>query len=269
MGSASRGSAAHVRSQAAAAIVVGGVLLWWGRASLAAVAVVLVVLTAQLPLVAPGAAARLAWATTSLASLVGRVVSVALLGLAFVAFIVAGSVRAVVRNDPLALRGPGVRGWQPVPRSVSTRTYITEPARPPRPGAVGYVARAIPLVAFAVAALLLLDLAAGLAWRDPPPSGVVTAARLDPSSEALADAPWAEAHVEDLAALTFRHRPYVLTTVDDLASETVVVEGGLRQTYAPGDLGADAQEIWVFGGAAAFGEGQRDEHTLPSALARV
>ncbi|MEL7208163.1 MAG: SGNH/GDSL hydrolase family protein, partial [Actinomycetota bacterium] len=33
--------------------------------------------------------------------------------------------------------------------------------------------------------------------------------------------------------------------------------------------GGDALEVWFFGGSTMFGEGQRDEHTIPSEIARI
>jgi lysophospholipase L1-like esterase len=41
-----------------------------------------------------------------------------------------------------------------------------------------------------------------------------------------------------------------------------------RKTWNPPDLPRDAEKIFVFGGSAAWGQGARDNHTLPSDLSR-
>jgi lysophospholipase L1-like esterase len=42
-----------------------------------------------------------------------------------------------------------------------------------------------------------------------------------------------------------------------------------RVSYRPAGLPEDAPVVWFFGGSTMFGEGQRDEHTIPSEVARL
>jgi lysophospholipase L1-like esterase len=52
----------------------------------------------------------------------------------------------------------------------------------------------------------------------------------------------------------------------DIRGEHVNVVDGRRVTYSPDD---PTLEVWFFGGSTTFGVGQRDEHTIPSVVARL
>jgi len=56
----------------------------------------------------------------------------------------------------------------------------------------------------------------------------------------------------------------------DVTSRYLNIRDGHRVTWSPpADPSCRAPVVWVFGGSTTFGEGQRDEHTVPSELARA
>ena len=55
----------------------------------------------------------------------------------------------------------------------------------------------------------------------------------------------------------------------DFRSETVNVEGAARRTWRAPECGCRRLKVWIYGGSTTFGQGQRDEHTIASELARV
>ncbi len=58
--------------------------------------------------------------------------------------------------------------------------------------------------------------------------------------------------------------------VRDVRTRHVNVVDGRRVTWAPPACeGCRRLRVWVYGGSTTFGLGQRDEHTIPSELARV
>ncbi|MEX0767727.1 MAG: SGNH/GDSL hydrolase family protein [Microthrixaceae bacterium] len=54
--------------------------------------------------------------------------------------------------------------------------------------------------------------------------------------------------------------------IKDVNSQYINVRNGQRRTTAPDPALGSPIVIWFFGGSAAFGAGQRDEHTIPSEL---
>ncbi len=58
---------------------------------------------------------------------------------------------------------------------------------------------------------------------------------------------------------------YRLTTLD---GQYTNITDGIRKSYEPAVSG-DRVSVWFFGASALFGDGQRDEHTIPSEFARL
>ncbi|MEL7209704.1 MAG: hypothetical protein AAGK32_15960, partial [Actinomycetota bacterium] len=124
--------------------------------------------------------------------------------------------------------------------------------------------------------LVLVNYGAGWAYdelagtRDTP-DGTSLSIGDDPTfvaaTPALVDESWALGHLEELADLEYEYEPYVLTRVLDADGPTVTVEDGVRRSYEP--TAAGGPEVWFFGGGTAFGQGQRDEETIPSVFARA
>ncbi len=136
-----------------------------------------------------------------------------------------------------------------------------------------------------VAALLLLDVAVGSCvpqpalppWTQPtealaslaePRVAPVLPGPLAPLADApaLADQRSARACLEEADRLAYAYVQFVIRGLVDTAGRCITVAGGERRTLAP--AAADVPEIWLLGGSAAFGVGQRDDHTIASELVR-
>ncbi|MCB0963623.1 MAG: hypothetical protein KDA98_10035 [Acidimicrobiales bacterium] len=78
--------------------------------------------------------------------------------------------------------------------------------------------------------------------------------------------PWAPLHFGDLSQLPYAADLFLASRFADYQSETVNIVGGHRVSYTPDD---PELTVWFFGGSTMFGLGQRDEHTLPSVVARA
>ncbi len=55
----------------------------------------------------------------------------------------------------------------------------------------------------------------------------------------------------------------------DIKSPTINVIGGERVSWEPPACQCPELEVWMYGGSTTFGLGQRDDHTIPSELARL
>jgi len=85
---------------------------------------------------------------------------------------------------------------------------------------------------------------------------------------AMASSPWAAAYFEDLRGQEFGYWPFTADRPEDYASRYINVEDWVRRSWESPDAG-DGPTVWMLGGSAMFGEGQRDEHTIPSEIARL
>lgn len=88
---------------------------------------------------------------------------------------------------------------------------------------------------------------------------------------ALADAPWSK-ELGDASAMMYGRAQitsFVGPVLPDVRSPMLNVDDGARRTWEPPTEGCAPLRIWMFGGSAAFGEGQRDGHTIASELARA
>jgi lysophospholipase L1-like esterase len=140
-------------------------------------------------------------------------------------------------------------------------------AASPRSRAIGNVA--------AVVLLLVAALAIGRLTADDsrtrlasPATTTTTAIALDEPDPAYADAPW-EAMLRLSSGGFLRYDPAGGHRIADVRSPYVNVSDGERRTRSTALTGADPIEVWFLGGSAAFGSGQRDEHTIPSELVRA
>ncbi len=88
------------------------------------------------------------------------------------------------------------------------------------------------------------------------------------SSPALGDAPWAAEYFRELKQARqtewsaweyWRRKPFSGRYIN-------IDESGLRRSWSPDN---PTHVIWMAGGSTVWGTGARDEHTLPSALARA
>ncbi|MGN6696325.1 MAG: hypothetical protein ACTHN0_19260 [Aquihabitans sp.] len=141
-----------------------------------------------------------------------------------------------------------------------------------------------------VVALLAADYGIGWTWDQAHPTGKVLSASLpetagdddatgsattttlppDPRSgvAAMASSPWAPEYFEELRGQQFGYWPFTADRPEDYRSRYINVEDWVRASWRAPGLGR-APVVWFFGGSAMFGEGQRDDHTIPSEIARL
>lgn len=152
--------------------------------------------------------------------------------------------------------------------------------RPPRPR----------LSAAASSLLLLLLVVASVAVvaqarDDPPPTAAPPPAPLEqgsrvpdpascpdpPANPVLDDQPdYRLLACETGAALSeARFYPPAVLQLTDFDGQTVQVRDGVRRTWRPPPCDCRRLRVWWLGGSAAWGQDQRDAHTLPSMLARA
>lgn len=82
--------------------------------------------------------------------------------------------------------------------------------------------------------------------------------------------PWAEDYLAELQVQRYRYKPFLVGQLRTSEGRYVNTGPGFRRSYEPaGASGDDAIEVWFFGGSTLFGEGQRDEFTIPSQIARM
>ena len=142
----------------------------------------------------------------------------------------------------------------------------------------------VTFVAGTLTALVLVDLGVGAAWNAFAPvddgSGVVVdglnfsgegATVADPRAElpAMEGSPWAEEYFREVQLTPSSYWPFTESRPREFDGEFVNIEGWERLSYVSPDAGEDAPVVWMFGGSTTWGEGQRDEYTIASYLARL
>ncbi len=85
--------------------------------------------------------------------------------------------------------------------------------------------------------------------------------------------PWARPFADELADFQLQdptYVPYLISAPHDYEGTYLNVAGGERRSYRPDRAaGAPALQVAFFGGSTMFGIGQRDQHTIPSEIARI
>jgi lysophospholipase L1-like esterase len=132
---------------------------------------------------------------------------------------------------------------------------------------------AVPGLALVALAAVTLPMPGWLPWAGEPSDGAPepagTFTREFEDDPAFEDAPWAEnVRLGLLDAWTNLEFNAALGgwTIKDVSSEYVNVADGERATLPPDPALGEPITVWLFGGSAAFGAGQRDEHTIASEL---
>jgi hypothetical protein len=261
------------------------VLLWLIGFEVGAIVVVVtaVVLTV-LSLLVPTARAVIERVVAKIAHVVGEVLNAVLLTIAHVLiFWPASLVLRLVGHDPL---GPGVRSddpsfwYQRRARALPTRPYADERSLWSRGEVTGTRRSRVHTVVFAagvVVVLLALDLAAGAVYdgvRDlthPQAAGAsLRGQTFDPTAQpALRDAPYATELLAEQEDLPHVDDPFLSYRLLDFDGVYTHIRNGARASYQPPLDGRRPARILFFGGSALFGSGQRDEHTIPSEVARL
>lgn len=138
-------------------------------------------------------------------------------------------------------------------------------------------------IAGAVALVLLLDVAAGAfltgsGWLLPEDRGDIEQAveysiTETMSAAPIAEEPWAEDYAAAMQRFELDGGPYVpflsRSFVPFRSEHINVTERGRVSYRPPARPGRPALRVAVLGGSVIFGVGQRDEHTIPSELARL
>ena len=250
-------------------LVIAVVLWLLGLHELAVVVGVLGTAIAVLGAIWPAFARGFDRALLAVGHFVGRLLTVILLGL-FEIFVVApvSLVAWLFRRDPLDTsarrRAGGV--WRPRTDdepAYAPRPYAHEPS--PERGKVGKALVLVPRVVGWVAIVVALDLMVGSVTRSDATEIPVTE-RLE---AATADLPWFDEYRAELESVEYEVEPFVLSRPVDRQGTYINIDQGRRRTVVPSTTPADAPVVWIFGGSPAWGEGQRDEHTIASELAAL
>jgi len=80
------------------------------------------------------------------------------------------------------------------------------------------------------------------------------------------DEPWFRDHVRELLGVNNIPDLMLGVRAGDFRGEYLNVVDGRRVSYVPDDPTLD---VWFFGGSTMYGIGQRDDHTIPSVIARL
>lgn len=84
------------------------------------------------------------------------------------------------------------------------------------------------------------------------------------------DPDWAEVVTEHNVFVRHpRFDPVTTFSYEDLSGRWLNVSDGVRSTWRPPPCECRRLRVWVFGGSTAFGFPQKDDHSIPSELARV
>jgi len=256
-------------------------LLWLAGLELAALLVaVAVVLLTVIGIVRPSLSHRIEHVMARFGYWVGRLVGLVLLTVVdLFVFTPIAFLMWVFRHDPLA---PGVRHdaasfWHAhTGRVFPRRQFADERALWTPIGAARAPRRPILRLATAlgvVSLILLADLGGGWIYDEVSNETHGTAAVADdtfspPNEPALRDSPWAAEALAEQGDLPSVVDSFLGYRLGSKASTYTNVVDGVRASYqskAPGKKVV----VWFFGSSALFGDGQRDDHTIPSEFARL
>jgi hypothetical protein len=213
--------------------------------------------------------------------------------------VVAGWVTRLVRRDPLTPRRLKGNEWKPAASQadsnfLATATYGLERSSnsygsksgglASQPSGMRGLGRGAVMAVGAVTLLLLADLGVGLAWDQISGPGsqaaqivdrvnftgnTNTVADIRASSPAMQDYPWADEYFRETQTTPSSYWPFTESRPITFKGKYVNIEGWSRASYESSDLADDALVVWMFGGSTTWGEGQRDEYTIASYLARI
>jgi lysophospholipase L1-like esterase len=256
------------------------VVLWWIGLTIAAVLVVVaVVVLTTVGILSPALSARIEHLMGRLGHWVGRGIGLVLLTVVnLFVFTPVAFLMWLFRYDVLS---PGVRRDAPSfwlmhrGRSLPKRQFADERALWTPVGATRAPRRPVLRIATVigvVALILLADLGAGWVYDEVSSETHGTAAVADdtfdpPSEPALRDSPWAAEVLAEQADIPSVSDSYLGYRLGDKTSTYTNVVDGVRRSYQSQAPGKKAS-VWFFGASALFGDGQRDDHTIPSEFAR-
>lgn len=209
------------------------------------------------------------------AEVVSRV-SAAALGLVVV--VVPWAWHRLLGTNPLRPGGPAGSNWRrrrpgeerPAElwrRETVRRTGIRD-AHPAR-AVLGVVVLGSMLAATLLGGRALSEL---IGPSDDPPAPVHS--NTDPNAipAAFAGADWYEDYLQDISWLwrtTVSWDPLAPVRLRDVQTRHINISDGVRRSWSPPACGCRRIRVWMYGGSTTFGLGQRDEHTIASAIARA
>jgi hypothetical protein len=257
------------------------VLLWLLGWEIAAVLVVVAIsLLTVIGAVNPTLSARIEHWMARFGVFVGRLIAIVFLTVVnLFVFTPVAFVMWVFRYDALA---PGVRRdeasfWHAhTGRSLPKRQFADERTMWAQVGEARPRRRPILRVATVVGVVCLLlaaDLAGGWVYDEVSSEMHGTAAVADdtfvPADQpAFRNSPWVTAMLAEQSNMGGVKDTYLGYRLGDTTGQYTNVTNGERLSYRPEGTG-DRVSVWFFGGSALFGDGQRDDHTIPSEFARV
>ena len=221
-------------------------------------------------LVSPRARAAIVRTSAWLAHVVGRVLTVLLLGAVYYAIITPTALfLRLLRRDPLASRPDRKKAtyWEEVPvsegRALDRRQFTLE-CQPRRRRGLGMPYAVASFACF----LLVLNTLVGVYLRDHIRFDVDRPPRT-PGWDASAS--WYDDYVAENNRLPRSgYDPFTGWRRPDFEGKYFSITGGVRKTYRPAALtGGNGLRVAVFGGSTTWGFGARDLYTVPSQLARV
>lgn len=116
--------------------------------------------------------------------------------------------------------------------------------------------------------LLMVDLVSGSIVNSLPRGGSTIDARA--SLPAYATSPWVDEYFAELSATQrWEYEPFAGWRREDFVGNFVNVQEGIRQSWESPRTSAEPLTVWMFGGSTTWGTGQRDDHTVPSVIARL
>lgn len=251
-----------------------------GRLPAAVLALVVALLLSQGFALSPRFRIRFHRVVAAVAATVGHVLAVVLLAPVFFLVFVPARLVSLLWGAATGRRASQGRGaWEGRPGVVRA----TSPARPFELRPLPERGWLLPLVGL-VAMVLVVDLAGGAALGVagvlPGPNASERALQEASyaamvETPALQDEPWAPQWGDDMVELFTEgptdYEPFLGWGHPTYSSEHVNLADGERRSYesdlSPGD--GEALRIGFFGGSTMFGFAQRDEHTIPSEVARL
>lgn len=269
---ASRGR--QVLRRAVPPIVLGAAAWWIGAPHLAVGALVAAAVLTVLGLAAPSSAAAVDRAVRRVAERVGHVLARVLLSVVWVVLVlpvwaVSSAYRRLRGRPTLA-----AAGWQGVRTDAAASGQRTFEV----PFGVAEGGSVLLRLASLVVAVLLGVAAAAHLWPERTVDRVQAApvvyrpqvfepgAQAQVVAYAFADEPWGDQAISDAAKTSAIPDQLLGWRGRDVRTQYVNVVDGRRVSYQPED---PTLTVWFFGGSTMFGDGQRDEHTIPSVVARL
>ncbi len=256
-------------------------LLWWLGLEIAAVLVVVaVVVLTVIGIVSPALAMRIEHLMARFGVLIGRAIGLVLLTIVnLFVFTPVAFAMWLFRYDALA---PGARRdetsfWHGhTGRSLPKRQFTDERALWSPVGATSPRRRPVLRVATVVGVvslLLIADLAGGWIYDEVSSETHGTAAvaddTFDPAAQpAFRDSPWVSEVLAEQSSIPSVKDSFLGYRPGAKASTYTNIVDGVRTSYSP-SVSGDPVSVWFFGASALFGDGQRDDHTIPSEFARL